>query len=132
MPGCFLHERGANMEKDDMHLIVYKILRYLYGCNKQGKIPTFSDMFHVLELTRIPKSYLAQILNELADCGYIAGCSVTVTKDGTLITLADDARITMAGADYLNDNSRMKKAADVAGRAFELILEGVIACAMPK
>lgn len=120
------------MPKDDMHLIIYKILRYLYDCNKQGKIPTFTDMFSVLELVRIPKSYLAQILTEIMDCGYITGCSVIVAKDVTQFSLCEDARVTISGVDYLNENSRMKKAAEIAGRAFEIVLDGVISAAMSK
>lgn len=132
MQGAFIVERSVKMAKDDMHLIIYKILRYLYDCNKQGKIPTFSDMFSVLELTGIPKSYLAQILTEMVDCGYIAGCSVTVAKDLTQIFLSENARVTISGADYLKENSRMKKAAEIAGKAFEIVLESVISAAMSR
>ena len=89
-------------------------------------------MFSVLELAEIPKSYLAQILTEMVNCGFIAGCSVTVAKDVTQFSLSENARVTISGADYLNENSRMKKAADIAGRAFEIVLEGVIAAAMSK
>lgn len=120
------------MPKDDMHLIIYKILMYLYECNKNGKVPTFSDMFTVIELPTIPKSYLAQILLELVDRGYINGCFVTATKDGTLISLSDTATVTMEGVDYLRENSRMRKAAKVADRAFEILLSGMISAAMKK
>lgn len=120
------------MAKDDMHLIIYKILMYLYECNKNGKVPTFSDMFTAIELPTIPKSYLAQILLELVDGGYIDGCSVTVTKEGTMISLSDMARVTMAGADYLYENSSMRKASKVAGKAFEILLSGILSVAMQK
>lgn len=115
------------MAKDDMHLIIYKILRYLYDCNKKGKTPLFSELFVVAELTAIPQNYLGQILEELINCGYIDGCSVLVTKGSTLITLTEKARITIKGVEYLSENSRMKKAAKVAGAAFEIMLEGVLA-----
>lgn len=120
------------MASDDMHLIIYKILRYLYDCNRQGKLPTFSDMFSVLELTGIPKSYLAQILTEMMDCKYITGCYVTVAKDITQFHMSENAGITISGVDYLNENSRMKKATEIAGRAFEIVLESVISAAMSK
>lgn len=120
------------MAKDDMHLIIYKILRYLYGCSKRGKIPTFSDMFNVLELTEIPQSYLAQILTEMVDYGYVKGCSIIAAKDATQFYISENACVTISGAEYLNENSRMKKAAQIAGRAFEIILEGIISSAISK
>lgn len=115
------------MAKDDMHLIIYKILRYLYDCNKKGKTPLFSELFTVAELVTIPSSYLGQIIEELIDCGYINGCTILVTKDATHITLTEKARITIKGVEFLTENSRMKKAAKVAGTAFEIMLEGVLA-----
>lgn len=118
------------MAKNDMHLIIYKILRYLYDCNKQGKTPCFSDMFIAAELALLPKSYIAQILQELISCGYIDGCRVTITKDAPLIELSDKAYVTLKGAEYLAENSRMQKAAKVAGTAFEILLEGIIAAAL--
>ena len=100
------------MAKDDMNLIIYKILRYLYGCNKSGKTTTFSDMFSALEFGNIPPNYLSQILSELIDAGYIKGVMLTPTKGVTVITVSDNARITLKGVEYLDENSRMKKAAD--------------------
>lgn len=119
------------MAKDDMHLIIYKILRYLYDCNKHGKVPVFTDLLQAIELPMIPQSYLAQILRELVDNGLIVGCHLTTTKDSTIICLSDTAQVTMKGVDYLAENSRMKKAAEVAGRAFELLLGVIISAAMP-
>lgn len=127
-----MHERRKAMPKNDMHLIIYKLLRFLYDCNKQGKIPTFSDMFKVIELSTIPQSYLAQILMELIDNGYVSGCDVTATKDTILIDLSENAHITVKGLDYLTESSRMKKAQEVAGKAFEILLSSIIAYAMSK
>ena len=120
------------MAQNDMEVIVYKILRYLYACNKEGKIPTFSDMFNTLELSGVSQSYLGQILEEMADKNYIAGCIFRKTKGWAIITFADDARITLDGVSFLNENSRMKKAAEFAGRAFEILLESVISAALSK
>ena len=114
------------MAKDDMHLIIYKILRYLYDCNKKGKTPYFSDMFAAAELTAIPQSYLAQIIEELINCAYIEGCTITKAKDVTQFSLSENARITMRGVEYLTENNRMRKAAEVAGKAFEILLSQFI------
>ncbi len=122
------------MAKDDMNLIIYKILSYLYECNRKGISPTFTDMFNVLECTNIPLSYLGQILNELIDENYIKGVLITFTKSGTIITVTDTARITTKGFDYLNDNNKMKQAAEVAGEAFKFLLSTIITAAiqMPR
>ena len=32
------------MAKDDMRVIMYKILKYLYGCMKIGRHPALEDM----------------------------------------------------------------------------------------
>lgn len=119
------------MAKDDMNLIVYKILRYLYDCNRKGKTPTFSDLFNVLEHSTIPQCYLASVLIELVESGYIVGCDVLITKDVTHFALQSDARITLKGVNFLDDNSKMKKAAKVTGTSFEIVLSSVIAVAMP-
>ena len=117
------------MAKDDMLLLAYKILRYLYGCNRRGKTPTFSDLYRALELPGVPVSYLARILESLTGSGYISGCSVTVTKDATVITVSENAGLTLDGAAYLTENGRMQQAARAAGRVFEIVLEGVLAAA---
>ena len=88
------------MAKDDMEVIIYKILRYLYDCNKNGKVPTFSDMFSVIELPMISLSYLGRIVSELIEKGYISGCDVTNTKNGVLFHLAEVAWITLDGGNY--------------------------------
>ena len=118
------------MPKNDMRLISYKILRYLYDCNKKGKIPNFSDMFKAAELAALPQSYVAQILEELIDLGFIRGCTIIVSKDISQIDLAADARVTMTGVEFLTENSGMKKAAQVAGKGFEMLLEGILAAAL--
>ena len=117
------------MANDDMLLLAYKILRYLYGCNRAGKVPAFSDLYRALELPGVPVSYLARILESLTGSGYISGCSVTVTKDATVITVSENAGLTLDGAAYLTENGRMQQAARAAGRVFEIVLDGVLAAA---
>lgn len=119
------------MAKNDMHLIVYKILRYLYGCNKEGKAPTFTDMLKVLELPTVPISYIRQIIEELLKNEYIDGINILETKDGTYIDVSEKARVTIRGVDYLNDNGRLGKAAFVAGKAFDVLVGAIISASMP-
>lgn len=119
------------MAKNDMHLIVYKILRYLYGCNKEGKVPTLTDMLKALELPTIPMSYIRQIIDELLKNGYIDGINIFETKDGTYIDVSEKAIVTIRGVDYLHDNGRLGKAASAAGKAFEVLVGAIISAAMP-
>lgn len=119
------------MAKNDMHLIIFKILKFLYGCNKAGKIPTFTDILKAIELSTIPESYFRQIIEELIKCGYIDGIHIIATKDGGYIDVSENARVTIEGVEYLNDNSLMHKAADVAGKAFEVLIDALASAAMP-
>ena len=86
----------------------------------------FSDMFAAAELATVPLSYLAQIMEELISGGYIDGCTVIKAKEVTQFNLSENARVTMRGVEYLGENSRMKKAAEVAGKAFEILLSQFI------
>lgn len=120
------------MAKDDMMLLAYKVLRYLYACNKSGKVTTFEDMFNAVGMSGIPRSYIAQILREMDKNEFVSGCNFIETKGGTVVTLSDSAGITLKGVEFLESNGRMKKASEAAGKAFEMILEGTVAVAMNK
>lgn len=117
------------MAKDDMRVIMYKILRYLYRCNKEGIKPNFVDMCYNCKLYSIQKEYWAQIMLELIELGYIKGFIVISTKDGVNIQPKDTARITLSGVDYLEENSAMKKVKEFLGEAFEILLESIISLA---
>lgn len=114
------------MARDDMHVIIYRILSYLYECNKHGKTPVFSGLYAALELPDVPDSYLASILSELVSKGYVKGVDVVHAKGAWAFTLTESAGITMDGAAYLSENGRMKQAAQFAGKAFELLLSGLM------
>ncbi len=114
------------MSKDDMGVIVYKILKYLYECMKAGKEPEFSDICYDCKMYKIPASYWKHILYELIEAGYVRGFLSRRTKDGLVITMTDSASITMAGVHFLEENSRMKKAAEFLGEAFEIVVTAVV------
>lgn len=113
------------MAKDDMEVIIYKILRYLYDAMKAGKQPQEEDIWYNGRLFKIPKSYWIQIIMEMRDNGLIAGERISITKDGPLVDLSE-VRITLAGRQYLEENSRMEAAKRFAGQAFDAVLEAVI------
>ena len=115
------------MAKDDMDVIIYKILRYLYDCMKVGKGPTLEDMCYNSKLFNIPQTYWNHIIYELIKSGYVRGFIYRYTKDGLLITITDSVAITLDGVHFLEENKRMKKVKEFLGKSFEVVLETVIA-----
>lgn len=119
------------MAKDDMELVMYKILRYLYGCMKKGKRPSMEDISSECQLFSLPYSYWVAIMNELIRKEYIIGFMTQETKDGTVIMMTNNPGITFEGRQFLEENSRMHAAKEAAGKAFEIVLESVIKAALP-
>lgn len=109
-----------------MDVIIYKILRYLYECMKEGKRPELSEMCCDCQLFKIPESYWNQIILELVESGYVRGFLYRMTKDGLIITMTDSAAITMKGVHFLEENSRMQKAKQFLGKSFEIVLESIV------
>ena len=72
------------MAHDDINVVIYKILRYLYECKKAGKQPRHEDVMYNASLLRIPESYWRDTLIELNRKGLIKGVKSTITKDGTV------------------------------------------------
>ena len=114
------------MAKDDMRIIMYKILRYLYECNRKGVAPCFADMCHHCKLFHIPQEYWAQIMLEMIEKGFVRGFSVRKTKDGVLIQPHDRPQITFDGVEFLEENRAMQKAKAHLGEAFEIVLDSII------
>ena len=95
------------MAHDDMHVVMYKILSYLYKCMKAGENP---DMRMVsAEVLGINERYHAHIVKELISRGFVEGYRVTEVPGHTSV-MADAPYITMNGVEFLMENSMMKKA----------------------
>lgn len=96
------------MARNDMHVIVYRILTYLYQQLKDGaEIDERKIDEHAFG---IPHSYWVFILSELHDMGYVRGISVVpVNGGGKRIEKLERACITFAGVEYLSDDSFMAK-----------------------
>ena len=95
----------------DNFKIIYKILRYL------EKAMDFDE----LDFDRISASGLhlseqrwAAIMEMLATEHYVDGVSVKRSVDGNIMVSFVSPRITLRGLEYLQENSMMKKAADLA------------------
>ena len=114
------------MAHDDVNVVVYKILKYLYECKKAGKQPQHEDVMFNAALLRIPESYWMDILLELNRKGLIRGINSIITKDGTIVTLTDEFGITIDGMQYVDDNSMMEKASEYLGVTFVALLNHLI------
>lgn len=114
------------MAKDDMDVIIYKILRYLYRALKAGKKPELNDMCYHSELFVIPENYWYLIMQELIESGYVRGFEFRETKDKPVITVLDSAGITLKGVQFLEENSQMQKVKGLLGVGFEIVLDAVL------
>lgn len=117
------------MANNDMDILIYKILRYLYECMKNGKTPVLEDFSWDSKLMTIPKRYWMEIVATLIEKGYIEGFSIlrNRTKDvGLYIETDPPYKITYEGVGYLNTNSRMEKAKEFCGQAFIAVLSSLI------
>jgi len=99
------------MAKDDYHVIVYKILAYLYSCLKKGENPEKEYLLCDGALFNINHTYWLYIIENLANEGYIEGLSnIRVGNGYYLNDQLPYCRITPRGIDYLCDNSFISKA----------------------
>lgn len=102
--------KGIAMAQDDMFVVMYKILAYLYDCMKKGMEPRPSMLAHDGEMLNIDQRYWARILKELADHGYVSGVIVRGTWEGELLVRFNHPTVTMEGVEFLQENSTMRKA----------------------
>ena len=96
------------MAKNDMHVVIFKILSYLYDCMKNGEEPDSNVIEH--DALGIPRKYWLQIMKELTYRGYVDGIEVKQTTADYYVSYSDP-RVTMDGVEFLMENSMMNKAA---------------------
>lgn len=114
------------MAKNDMEVIIYKILMYLYIKMQNGQKADFIDICWKSTLFDIPENYWKSIIAELIDNKLVKGFTYTNTKDGMVVQMHDDATITFKGREFLINNSEMQKAKKFLGIAFEILLSQII------
>lgn len=114
------------MAKNDMEVIMYQILRYLYECMKQDITPELQKYGWHSELIDVPQQYWCKIIRILADKGFIIGFSVFASKDCIQIQTKPPIEITYEAREFLIENSGMKKAKDFCGEAFEVLLSAAV------
>lgn len=121
------------MTSNDYEVIAYKVLSYLYACIKVGK---HVDIPVMRELVGCNEAYLGVIVKGLQDDGYVRGFFFDgvsgVIMDSPNIAAIREPAITMEGAAYVKENSRMGKVKAFVGKAFELALQTAIESAMPR
>ncbi|MFM1580720.1 YjcQ family protein [Helcococcus bovis] len=99
------------MAKDDYHVIVYKILAYLYQQLKKGENNEPEMLLNNGGLFNINKTYWLYILQNLIDDGYIKGLNNISVGNGYYIPdQLKYCQITPKGIDYLCQNSTIEKA----------------------
>ena len=99
------------MAKDDYHVIVYKVLAYLYVQLKHGEFVEEKCLKHDGILFNIKYRYWTFIMRNMLEQGLITGIHITKPwgKD-TIVEGLEQCEITPKGIEYLCDNSFMEKA----------------------
>ena len=110
------------MEKDDYFVVAYRILAYLYACMKEGGRPDMSKVS--FQALNIPERYWADVLESLSDEGYIKGVSIQGGMGDTVYVKMDKPKITLAGIQFLQENSAMARAKN-ALKEFKEIVPGL-------
>lgn len=95
----------------DNFRIIYKILK---AFEKSMDAEEFNNDLIVAEQLGISEMRWKKIMKMLADEGYLEGVHVIQPDSGILIIKIRNPGITLKGLEYLNDNSLMKKAANLA------------------
>lgn len=107
------------MAKDDYFVLVYRILKYLYACFKEGETPN-KEMFGP-DALGISNAYWVNLMESLSEEGYIRGMAFPVAIGGIKSAKPVDLRITEKGIAFLEDNGKMKQAAKFLKTAKDII-----------
>lgn len=107
------------MAKDDMHVVMYTILKYLYDCLKAGVSP--DPLKFSASALGINDRYWTAIVADLVNRGYVRGITVFHNLDGDGVRVVKPC-VTIEGVEFMMENSMMR-------RAFEFIKEAK--CAIP-
>lgn len=102
----------------DNFSIIYRILRYLEKAMDYDEI----DMDRISATTlKVSEQRWVAIMEMLTVEGYIEGMSVKRSLDGDVTVSVSAPRITLKGLEYLQENSMMRKAANLAKGIADII-----------
>ena len=111
------------MAQNDMHIVICRILSYIYSCMKKGEEPVLEN--YDSNACGIPEPYWVQVMAELVSHGYVSGVSVKKVTTGDVVNCSKP-RVTLDGVQFLMEKSMMNKAAralfELGGKAAELVL----------
>ena len=102
----------------DNFRVIYRILRYLEKALDYDE-PNM-DCISAKALKLSDQRWVA-LMEMLSKEGYIDGFSVQRTVDGSNLISSSTPRITLKGLEYLQENSLMKKAAELAKGVADII-----------
>ena len=114
------------MANNDMEVIIYKILSYLYESIKSGHKTCLEDIAWNCKLFDITRDYWLIIIKEMIEDEYISGLKYVEAKDMQSIIEVGNISITKKGREYLKDNNMMNKVGEMLGEAFKITLGSVI------
>lgn len=114
------------MAKNDMEVIQYKILAYLYESLKAGHTASLEEVAWKCRLFDITREYWLVIMQLLIEDGYVSGIKYIEAKDMECILEIGPFRITSAGRRYLTENGTMQRIKENLGEAFRIVLGGLI------
>lgn len=97
------------MAQNDMYVVMYKILCYLYDCMKRDIAPDVEEFSHVA--LGIPELYWQDVIHELFRKHYISGVMLTRKGNGFVVNF-NRPRVTMDGVAFMQENTMMAKARD--------------------
>lgn len=96
--------------KNDYFVIVYRLLTYLYSCFKAGETPDIS-LFGP-DALGINNGYWSNVMESIFNEGYVTGVAFVHMVGGPPGIKLGDLKITQKGIEYLQENSKMRKAAE--------------------
>lgn len=101
------------MAKDDYHVIVAKILIFLYKRLKKKDTRTVEE--YISPMTDdfpIDEEYMQYVIEKLSERGYVERVHITRAMGGVIVRMdCSSMRITPEGIDYLRENSTIRKVA---------------------
>ena len=112
----------------DMSTVLYKILKYADSCMKSDVEP---DLEEARKLAGVNNTYFTQVMIEADRKGLISGLYIPERLDTREpCVIAQHMAITLDGAQYLEENSSMRKVASMLGDAARAAIDSAVSATM--
>ncbi|MGN0243861.1 MAG: YjcQ family protein [Lachnospiraceae bacterium] len=98
--------------------LIYRILKYLEAAMDYEEFDFNRISAEALGIT---EERWCRLMEMLSDDGYVKGIRITRSVDGFVQVSRSDPRITLKGLEYLNENSFMQKASNLAKGIADII-----------